>query len=213
MLDALLITGTVTVKADDVQIRRTRILSGGRTPIRLHANNLLVEDSEIDGQGGGGPAVGLNDYVLRRVDIHDVAEGPRIAGGDVVIEDSFIHDIVQVGGNHTDAVQIVGGDHITLRGNAIEAFDHAGGSLGNAAVQIGEEDSPVSGCLVEGNLLDGGNYTVNAGGGGTTGAVCTFEDNVFGRTSRFGPAGNIGPHIVWAPTNVWLDTGSPVAVR
>ena len=171
---------------------------------------LLVEDTELDGKGGGNPAVGYQDYTLRRVDIHDVAEGPRIAGDNVTIEDSYIHDLVQVGDNHTDAVQMTAGAHIVVRNNTLEVDNLAAGSLGNAAFQFGEEQGPVSDCLVAGNFLDGGNYTVNGGGGGTRNAACTFRGNVFGSHSRYGPVAHLGPSVAWDSSNVWEATGQPV---
>lgn len=208
VIDGLEITGTVTVHADDVVIRNSIIRNTGEIPVRLLGNNLLIEDSEIDGQGRGNPAVGYNDYILRRVNIHHVGEGPRIAGGDVVIEDSYIHHLIQIGDNHTDAIQAVGGDNIFIRGNTILAYNPETGSLGNAAFMFGDEDGPLYDCLVQGNLLDGGNYTVNGGGGGG-GARCTFRNNHFQPPQNYGVAANLGGGD-WDSSNVWLETGLPV---
>lgn len=210
VVENLDVTGSITVEADDVTIRATRVRGTGGSLIVLRAKNLLVEDTELDGRGNGNPAIGYHDYTLRRVDVHDVAEGPRIAGGHVTIEDSYIHDLVQKGDNHTDAIQVVSGSQIVVRGNTLRVDNPTTGSHGNAAFQFGEEDSPVRDCLVEGNLLDGGNYTVNGGGGGTSGAACTFRDNLFGTHSRYGPVANLGPAVVWDPSNVWQASGQPV---
>nr|WP_297425135.1 right-handed parallel beta-helix repeat-containing protein [uncultured Actinotalea sp.] len=211
VIDGLLITGTVVVEADDVVIRNTVIRNTGTFAIRVDGGrNLLVEDSEIDGQGRGAAAVAFGNYTLRRVHIHHVTEGPRIAGGTVLIEDSLVHRLVQAGDNHTDVVQAVGGREVVLRGNALLADDPEAGTLGNAAFQFGEEDGELGACLVEGNLLSGGNYTVNGGGGGTTGAGCVFRDNVLMETARYGARANLGGAAVWESSNVWLDTGEPV---
>ncbi|WP_158274511.1 right-handed parallel beta-helix repeat-containing protein [Cellulomonas sp. WB94] len=211
VIDGLDIAGTVTVTADDVVIRNTRIRNTGHYPVRLlGAANLLIEDSEIDGQGKGDAAVAFNHYTLRRVNIHDVVDGPRIAGDDVTIEDSYVHALVGVNGSHTDALQIVGGRRIVVRGNNLQAYDDQTGQS-NAAVMLGEEDSPVRDCLIEDNLLNGGNYTVNAGGGGTRGAQCVFRDNRFGRDARYGARANLGPAIVWDRSNAWLDSGRPIS--
>lgn len=211
VVEGLEITGTVTVLADDVVIRNTRILNTGEFAIRIDGGNrLLVEDTEIDGQGRGGPAVAFSRYTLRRVEIHHVTEGPRIAGSDVTIEDSYIHHLVQKGDNHTDAIQAVSGRNLVLRGNRVEAQAPDTDDLGNAAFMFGEEDGELENCLVEGNYFDGGNYTVNGGGGGTTGAECSFAENAFGPTSRYGPAANLGERITWESTNVWIDSHDPV---
>ncbi|WP_329677218.1 hypothetical protein [Cellulomonas sp.] len=211
VIDSLQITGTVTVNANNVTIRRTLIKNTGSIPVRVNGSGLVMEDSEIDGQGGGNPAVAYSNYTLRRVNIHDVAEGPRISGGNVTIEASYIHNVLQVGTNHTDAVQSTGGSNIVLRGNTIQANNPQTGTYGNAAFQYGEENSPIRACTVEGNLFDGGNVTINGGGGGTTGAACSFSGNKFQRDFRYGPVGNLGPNTVWdKATNVWFDTGLPI---
>lgn len=211
VVKGLEITGTVTVKADDVIIRNTRILNTGHFPIRVSGGrNLLVEDSEIDGQGRGDAAIAFGRYTLRRVHIYNVPEGPRVAGGNVTIENSLIHRMVQVGDNHTDVVQVVSGSNIVLRGNALIAANPEEGIQGNAAFMYGEDDGPVTDCLVEGNYLDGGNYTVNGGGSSTDGAECTFRDNVLGRDNRYGPVANIGPGSDWDASNVWVETHEPV---
>ncbi|WP_407344419.1 hypothetical protein [Pengzhenrongella phosphoraccumulans] len=202
IIDGLEITGTVVVAADDVTIRRSRILGEtGSIILKNEGRNLQVVDTEIDGRGKGGPAVAFRDYSLLRVNIHDVAEGPRIAGGNVTISDSYVHHLVQVGDNHTDVIQAVSGSRIVIKGNSLQAFNPDTGSLGNAAFMFGEDDNPLRDCLVEGNLMNGGNYTVNGGGRGTTGAACTFKSNVFGKDFRFGTHANLGPNVVWDSSN------------
>lgn len=211
VIEGLEVTGTITVKADDVVIRNTRILNTGHFPVRVDGgSNLLIEDSEIDGQGRGDAAVAFGNYTLRRVHIHNIPEGPRISGGNVTIEDSYIHDLVQRGDNHTDVVQVVSGSQILLRGNMLDVYHVEDESMGNAAFMFGEDSGPVTDCLVEGNYLNGGNYTINGGGGGTEGAACTFRDNVLGRDHRYGAAANLGPNVEWDTSNVWVDTHDPV---
>ncbi|MGV8968716.1 MAG: hypothetical protein ACOH2F_20855 [Cellulomonas sp.] len=202
IIDGLEITGTVVVAADDVTIRRSRILNTtGSIIIKNEGSNLLVVDSEIDGRGKGSPAVAFRNYTLLRVNIHDVAEGPRIAGGNVTITDSYVHHLVQVGDNHTDVIQAVSGSQIVIKGNSLQAFNPDTGTFGNAAFMFGEDDNPLRECLVEGNFMNGGNYTVNGGGRGTTGAACTFKSNVFGEDYRFGTHANLGPNVVWESSN------------
>lgn len=211
VVDGQEITGTVTVKADDVVIRNSRILNTGNFPVRVDGgDNLLIEDTEIDGQGRGDAAIVFGKYTLRRVHIHNIPEGPRIAGGNVTIEDSLIHQMVQKGDNHTDALQATSGSDIVVRGNAIEVNNPDADLMGNAAFQFGEDQGSLSDCLVEGNFLNGGNYTVNGGGGGTDGAACTFRDNALGKDHRYGAAANLGPNTDWDSSNVWLTTGDPV---
>ncbi|MGV8968799.1 MAG: hypothetical protein ACOH2F_21270 [Cellulomonas sp.] len=204
VIDGLLITGTVTVSADNVVIKNTRIMNTGSIPIRNNGANLTVMDTEINGQGKGNPAVAYNKYTLLRVNIWNVAEGPRISGSNVTIQDSFIHNLVQVGSNHTDVIQSTGGSNIVLRHNTLLVYNPISGMKGNASFQFGEENSVIRSCLVENNYMDGGNYTVNGGGGGTTGAACTFNNNKFGHNFRYGIKAHVGSNSVWAGTNGYL---------
>lgn len=209
VIDALDISGGVTIKASNVTIKRSRITasSGTRYPVRVQSGNVVIEDTEIS--GGSGVAVCCGDFVLRRVNIHDVSEGPRLNGNSTV-ENSYIHHLLRCSGCHIDALQSTGGSNIVIRGNNIQAYNPATGDPMNAAFQFGEEQAPLRNCLFEGNLVNGGNYTINGGGGGTTGAQCTFRNNQFQRNFRYGPAGNIGPGVTWESSNVWYDTGEPV---
>ncbi|WP_418605339.1 hypothetical protein [Georgenia sp. SUBG003] len=211
VIDGLEISGNVVVEADDVVIRNSRIiLTTGKIAVRVNGDNFLMEDSEIDGQGRANPAIAYNGYTLRRVQIYNVAEGPRITGDDVTIEDSYIHGMVQDGDNHTDVVQVMSGSNIVIRGNNLQAYNPESGIYGNAAFMFGEDSGPVSDCLVEGNLMNGGNYTVNGGGSGTDGAACEFRDNAFQDDTRHGTSANLGPNVVWDESNVRLGTSTPV---
>jgi hypothetical protein len=146
-----------------------------------------------------------DSYTLRRVDIHDVFEGPRLSSN-TLIEDSWIHHLIRCPGCHVDALQSSGGTAITVRRNNIQAYNPLTRDPMNAAFQFGEETGVVRGCMFEGNLLNGGNFTINGNGGGTTGAVCVFRGNQFGRDSRYGPAGLLGPAVVFETTNLFADT-------
>jgi hypothetical protein len=211
VIDGLEISGNVVVEADNVVIRNSRVvMTTGKIAVRVNGDNFLMEDSEIDGQGRANPAIAYNSYTLRRVRIYNVAEGPRITGDDVTIEDSYIHGMVQRGDNHTDVIQVMSGDNIVVRGNNLQAYNPETGIYGNAAFMFGEDSGPVTGCLVEGNLMNGGNYTVNGGGSGTEGAACEFRDNAFQGESRHGTSANLGPNVVWDDSNVRVGTSTPV---
>lgn len=208
VIDAKQITGDITIKAANVLIKRSRISAGdGLYPIRVTSGSVTVEDTEIT--GGRSAAVCCGDFTLRRVNIHHVNEGPRMSSNSV-IENSYIHHLVRCADCHVDALQSTGGTNITIRGNNIQAYNPDLNDPMNAAFQFGEEQAVLRNCLIEGNLLNGGNYTLNGGGGGTTGAQCTIRNNKFQRDFRYGAAGNIHGAVAWAATNVWQDTGQPV---
>jgi hypothetical protein len=103
----------------------------------------------------GHGAVGTAGYTARRVEIHNVTDGFRVSGDDVVIEDSFVK-LAAIGGecNHLDAVQGYGGGrNVVIRHNTLDAR----GPCGNSAVFMADS-SPHA--VVESNLLLGGAYSL-----------------------------------------------------
>jgi len=212
-VDSLHIKGTVTVRANNVTIKRSLIDNTGLYPIQIDSGyrNLVIEDVEIDGNGNGeagraSTAILRGDYTLRRVDIHSVIDGPRIEGDNVVIEDSYVHDLSRIPGGHHDTIQIRKGSNIVIRHNTLLAYNAQTGDEMNAAIQIGSLTGPLDNLLVDGNMMNGGNYTVNAGK--ASGSPIYFRNNVFGRDFRYGVLSD-GPGVNWDSSNVWLDNGQP----
>lgn len=208
VLDALEIAGTVKVEADNVTIRNSRIISSGRYAIEVGSNakNLVVEDSEIDGNGTATIAILRGEYTLRRVNIHDVQDGPRIEGDNVLIEDSYIHDLHRIDGGHHDTLQIRQASSVIIRGNNFQAYKADTSDPMNAAIQFGSALGPIEDVLIEGNLLNGGNYTINASK--LTGDPVTIRDNRFGTDYRYGVLSS-GPGLAWAKSNIYHESGEP----
>ncbi|WP_432534228.1 right-handed parallel beta-helix repeat-containing protein [Kineococcus arenarius] len=188
VLDGVRIVGCVVVDANDVVIRNSEIVcrqKGRQVAVKVAEGkrNLLIEDSEIDATGAD-VGVGWGNYTLRRVNLHGSADGARW-GSNVLIEDSWIHDMTRQDGLHSDAMQTTSATNVVIRGNVLDPSD--GGDPLNAAVMIGTElgAQKLSNVLIEGNHLGGGSYTVNVrSDANITGLVIrgnTFEDN-----SRYG---------------------------
>lgn len=205
VIDGLHIRGSVTVKADNVTIRRSLIDSTSLYPVQIGSEHsgLVIEDSEIDGNGKASVAILKGGYTLRRVEVREVRDGPRIEGDDVLIEASLIHRLTRVEGGHHDAIQIRKGRNIVIRGNSLIA--RRGDDPMNAAIQIGSAlgTVPVSGLVVEGNYMDGGNYTINGGSSWVADAV--YRGNTFGRGYRYGVKTNVGGGSRWEPSNRYED--------
>lgn len=138
VIDGLDITGTLSIRANNVTVRNTRVRAvqgtgtytvtwsavSGVAPV-----GLLLEDVEIDGNGVSGddappypsgwahsaaiqPGMG---YTMRRCDVHGTGDGlkPQANPTPIVIEDSWVHDLasfyVSVGMvTHNDILQIAG---------------------------------------------------------------------------------------------------------
>jgi hypothetical protein len=158
VIDALRIDGCVTVDANNVTIKRSLVLGGGcYEPIHNNGSGLVVMDTEIDGQDTPmcGEAIGYQGYTIQRVNAHGCSDGPRLAGSDsITIQDSYIHDLSNLPGDHGDGMQAYGlelaaGNKLTVLHNTIE-----GGN--NAAIFTA--DGATGDMIVDGNLLMGPNY-------------------------------------------------------
>lgn len=206
IVEDLDVDGEIEVYADNVTIRRVKVTSGSYYPIRFDAphKGLLVEDSEIIGTSDDvTSAISFAHYTARRLDIHGSADGFK-ADEDVLIEDSWIHDLRNGPDQHNDGMQSTGGKGVTLRNNNISGAS-------NACVQTGDEGGvPTEDLTIECNWLDGGGYTLNIRGKDPTRPKNTkIINNRFGRGAGYGPWTIDDPN----PTvtgNVWDDDGSPV---
>jgi hypothetical protein len=206
VIDAKDIHGCLSIRADRVTVKRSRIRCAGDYVVRTadDVTGVVLQDVEIDGTGSAATiAIGVTGYTLRRADVHGVGDGPRM-GDNTVVEDSWIHGLVEGGGSHNDGIQSTGGHHLVIRGNRIENPKRQ-----TSCILIGADLGDISDVLVTGNLLNGGNYTVYAGADpGHTASNIRVTGNRFGRDAVYGPA-SVKPGIVWED-NVWHDNGKPV---
>lgn len=197
------ISGSVTILANNVTIRNCRITSGDYYPIRYFDNNntgLLIEDTEIAGTNSDvTSSIAFNDYTARRVNVHGGADGLKV-DGNVVIEDSYIHDLSVGQDTHNDGFQATGGSNVTLRHNTCKLSTTNGA---NACLQMGNENGNSTNWLVTDNLFDGGGWTLNAGGADSL--TIAFTNNRFTRNYGYGPAST--GNVTWSG-NYYDDTGA-----
>jgi hypothetical protein len=127
VVDGLLVTGGIDVRADDVVIRNSEVRgpvlndSGGRR------YRFTIEDSTVAPASGcsswGNGAVGVSNYTARRVRIAGFPDGFRIAGSDTVIEHSMVTLCSATPADHSDGIQAYGaanGTNIVIAHNTID---------------------------------------------------------------------------------------------
>ena len=213
VIDGLHVRGTITVEADNVTIRNTLIqaatdgypimVTGGVTGTRIErveVDNLNSTGIGIYFQGGSG--------TVRYANIHSAEDGIRIEADNVVVENSYIHDLFRHPGGHHDTIQIRRGDNVSIRNNNLQIYNATTDDPMNAAIQIGSliGTNRISNFQVTGNLMNGGNFTINGGGRGEVDSA-VYSNNRFGRDFRYGVAGNL-ENSTWESTNLYLDTGA-----
>jgi hypothetical protein len=210
VLDAVDLDGCVAVKAPGVVIRRSRIRCDSYYPVEVFAGaDLVIEDSEIDGSPSRGIAtsgIAFSHYTARRVNVHGTADGLK-ADSDVIVEDSWIHDLWLAAGDHADGVQGTGGGRVTLQRNFIDIRDHGRGHGGepNSAIQVGTEWASNSHWTIKANWVYGGGWIVHVDAG--SGSGNKIVKNRFGEAG-YGPISENGQWQVFG--NVWDKTGEPI---
>jgi hypothetical protein len=184
VIEDLDIDGEIQIYANNVTIRRVRIRSGDYYPIRYFDDDptgLVIEDSEIEGTSDDATAsLSFANYTARRLNVHGAADGFK-ADANVLIEDSWVHDLRNGPDQHNDGMQSTGGKGVTLRNNWISGAS-------NAAVQTGDEGAATEDLTLECNWFGGGGWTLNIRGSGATVPKNTkIINNVFSRDHGYGP--------------------------
>jgi len=204
--EAIELTGTISVTADDVTIRNCRIHSTSFFAISNEGSNLLVEHCEIYGDLDSYTGVAGSNMTLRRNDIHGF-ENPVVASSNAIVEECYIHDLSYAPGAHPDGVEWGGsGSNSIVRRNRIMI----GGDTGcvNVTPYGGGEANDNT---IEDNLFSGGTYSlyIRGDGGGTVSGV-TVTGNIWIEDSYA-----YGTHSVVDATDVtWsgntLDDGTEI---
>ncbi|MFB9205112.1 right-handed parallel beta-helix repeat-containing protein [Nonomuraea spiralis] len=205
VIDGVEVTGYITVEADDVVIRNTRVrgVKGWWGILQREGHTgLTVEDTEVFGNGKERTQFGILNQgkliTVRRVDIHTISNGILTQQG--LVEDSYVHDPKYYAGDHTDMIMSTGppapGTELVIRRNtAINTLDQTG------AIALFQDFGVVKNVTVEGNLLAGGGWSLYAGAG------------VKGRSSGIKVIGNVFSRRVWSkggaagPVSYWDKDG------
>lgn len=224
VIDGLDIYGTVSVRADNVVIKNSRVRGKDATyntplvSMNKGNRNLVIRDTEIAPDNPSPYLYGIMgwEFTIERVNIHHVIDSLHIYGNNVTVKDSYLHDNVHYtndpnwGGrpSHDDGIQILSGDNIKITGSRIEGAY-------NAAVQITQDKGRTSNVSFVGNWIDGGGCSINVadkGLGPVTGLVAT--NNTFGRNTRHYDCAMITPSSspINATGNVFTD-GSIARVK
>jgi hypothetical protein len=211
-LDGCRFAGGLSVQARNVTITRSRIegLVEATYLTNWSLGNLRLVDVEVDGGGKvdqfGRAAIGNNDYSCVRCHIHGTGRGANL-GGNVTIQDSYLHDWVYVSGAHQTAIGSNGGRGFRIIHNNL--ICNSGGPGCSAALSFYGDFAPVTDVLVQNNLFNtNGAYCTFAGS--TTakpfprGTQIRYIDNLFGKKYNKG-CGLYGPVATWEyyEGNVW----------
>ena len=202
VLDGELVTGAVRVRARNVTIRNSRVYGPidnqafDGNDVGIDYGGMLVEDTDVGPPSGTGGsqngAIGVSGYIARRVHIHNVPEGFRVARFNnpaippaeetVVIEDSLVQ-IERGACSHNDGIQGFGEPRrAVIRRNTIDTR-HSGPECTTGAIFVGNGNPTL--VTVQDNLLIGGGFTLRLGASGTYDQV--RGNRIADRAWGFGP--------------------------
>ncbi|MCH9815906.1 MAG: hypothetical protein K0U64_05555 [Actinomycetia bacterium] len=155
VIDGLDVQGSIQVDAPGVIIRNSRITGNGTgNGIRVLSGDVTIEDTEIANFANG---IAYSNWTARRVNVHSMTSDGVKLGSNVLLEDSWIHDLNPDSDAHADGGQVQTGVRNTIiRNNTISIGE------GNSALFIAPSQGPNSPgpVIIEGNHLDGGNFTI-----------------------------------------------------
>lgn len=190
------INGCVEVRGANITFRNVLFNGNGCFyAVRNFSTNLQVFDSEATCGGFNGTAFVESSISLTHVDIHDCENGLSISGS-VLVQDSWIHNMVTANGAHTDGAQFnQGATDITFRHNTINVGPGNGAT--SAIISWNEGNPQQQRVQITENLLAWGTYTLYCPRQGTSDTRVT--NNRFG-PFEFGYANSCGsPH-----TSAWF---------
>jgi hypothetical protein len=227
----------VDVRAPGVRLTRSMFRGGASTAVdrgllyvvpetsAVGQPSALIEDAtfiprapsyRIDGIRG-------SNFTARRIEIAGVVDGMHIHGtttrsdpnaGNVLLEASWIHDLTyysvvpgHTDGSHNDAVQIIGGRNITLRGNTLVGAR-------NAAVMVRPGRNTIANVTITRNWAGNGACTLNLDNNpDTTMSGISITDNQIYRDSTYNCGIAINKAIpATIATNTWNGTTTPVSI-
>jgi hypothetical protein len=125
------------------------------------AGHLTITDCDLGPAGTPthmtDAAVVYSDYTLLRCNVHGTGDGLK-AHGDTVIEDNYIHDMFESGGNHSDGIQISSGANVLIQHNTIVSAprDSSGAvQQGTSCIIVKADQGPIDNVQIVENSLSG----------------------------------------------------------
>jgi hypothetical protein len=221
VIDGVDLAGCVDIEADNVTIRNSRITSNTWWGIKYgvsnpHVSGLRVLHSTVASTPGQGPDSGGYDFGISQqtsgtlevgwADISGYKDGVDVSTGSV--HDSYIHDLSEFAGAHTQAVYVYPGAGLSLTHNTL--INQTAQAMATAAIYIAPDAGHQHDVTVSGSLLAGGAFVFY--GGDATATNIKATGNSF--STRIWPkAGYYGWASYWTPANagnvwqanVWAD--------
>ena len=189
----LIFTGTVNIRSNDVTLENCMIVGTPNDGFELavvgNLSNVVIQNDEIAGAGDRSTQTGVygiyieNDsqVTINAVNIHDVGTGVMLSDGQVIVENSYVHNFASGPGTHYNGVAHFGSGgsdfSLLIKNNAI-----INQLTQTDAVMLQNYFGPINNVTVTNNLLYGGAYPLYVEGQYSGGPVTnvSITDNDLG---------------------------------
>jgi len=173
VIDGMDITGTLTIEANNVLIRNSRITATGLYALNVRSgySNIVIEDTRIRGVGDAVSSAvqGYSPYTLRRVHVTGGSDNIKAHAG-ILVEDSYVTGVYKSPGSHNDVVQIRGGSGYIFRNSSfLGPWQQS-----TSAFIIQAKSNDVDDLVIEDSYISGGGYS-----------IYTNENNGYSMTNVF----------------------------
>lgn len=172
-----------------------------------NTDSVLIDQVEIDCKDGG-QLTGLlvHSATVSRVNIGHCEDGVKIGGNDVVVRDSYCHDLTNIAIAHSDCIQSYGDNQgLLVQHNSLWSRD-------TSDVLMGQEGGDSAGVVIRNNQFMSVGDPPPAFLLYVSGTNTIVANNQFSRRFSFGACTVTTKHPVTWTANTWEDDGSPIEI-
>lgn len=209
VIENAFVEGQLDVRASNVTIRNSKIVSTSLYGIKIDDNalNTVIEDVDVIGEQGYIGVAGAG-YHATRLDVRGFEDG-FLCGSNSTIEYTYVHSLAVGPTTHNDAIAIESGSQIVIRGNNLD-WDREQTSALNVATDY--RGGTISNVTVEGNRFAGGTYSlyIRRSGGGPVAQIIVRNNTWVRNSAVYGPY-SIDTQITDWGANHYSD-GAPVVL-
>ncbi len=185
VIENKLISGTITINANNVTIKNCKITTGGFYGVNVKTGeNALIEDCEIEGMQSA--AILGRNFTARRCNIWNSGADGIKPYSNFLIEACYFHHLGYVEDAHADGIQLVREGDGVITGNNFDMGPEEG-YKNSQCIIIQSNDAAVDDIVIDSNWINGGGFSVqirerNYG----LPTNISITNNLFGRDAQFG---------------------------
>lgn len=212
VIDSLDITGQLTVKHNNVTVKRCRITTNqiDDAAVKGSGTGATIQDCEVlggSGQLGSYNGIQLPAVTILRCNLHNFENCVEIMSGSTV-QDTYIHDLWATypgAAPHYDGIECQSGSNMTVHHCHI-----VNTNINTSCINFSGDGGNITNITITDNLLDGGDFCIYLDPKSNSITGVTLDDNRFGRDQQYGVLYDKGAVYTHTPAgNVYDNDGSP----